>query len=393
MRIGIVGPVSLDTLRWPDGRPDDLPELPAATVISTLADWLLDQGHEVTLFTTADQVFEPRTVTSGPLTVCVVPQRRRGKGQDFFAVERYRLGKALAANPCDVLHAQWSYEYAQAALDSGMPTLVTVRDHALTILRHQRDLHRAARCVMNAGVLRRAPRFTVTSPYLHAKLPRAVRRRAVVIPNPLAPGILARGRDNAAGPARHAVTIGHGFEGRKNTVAALAAVGLLRSRGEDWRLELIGAGMQEGGPAHEWARARRLDDGVVFSGPIPFAEAMERVASSSVLLHVSLEEAFGMTILEAMGLGVPVVGGRRSGNVPYLLEDGRCGVLCDARDPADIAAALAGLDRDPGMRADLVARACRRAADYSVEVVGPRFVREYLSVLGGPRGLGPEVST
>ena len=44
-----------------------------------------------------------------------------------------------------------------------------------------------------------------------------------------------------------------------------------------------------------------------------------------------------MVLIEAMACGVPVVGGRRSGAVPWTLDEGRSGFLCDVQDPRALA--------------------------------------------------------
>jgi hypothetical protein len=59
---------------------------------------------------------------------------------DLFAQERAGLERAMREDPCDVVHAHWTYEFALAALASGQPTLVTARDWAPTILLMQRRL-------------------------------------------------------------------------------------------------------------------------------------------------------------------------------------------------------------------------------------------------------------
>jgi glycosyltransferase involved in cell wall biosynthesis len=60
----------------------------------------------------------------------------------------------------------------------------------------------------------------------------------------------------------------------------------------------------------------------------------------SMLLHPALEEACPMSILEAMALGLPVIGGIHSGGVPWVLDAGRSGFLTDVRKPSEIARTL-----------------------------------------------------
>ena len=47
-----------------------------------------------------------------------------------------------------------------------------------------------------------------------------------------------------------------------------------------------------------------------------------------------------MALIEAIACGVPVIGGQRSGAVPWTLDQGRCGYLCDVRNPDALADAI-----------------------------------------------------
>jgi glycosyltransferase involved in cell wall biosynthesis len=396
VRIGVLGPVSLELLRRRrPGLPGDLAPGTAGSVVATLVEGLLDDGHEVVVFSlsrrTDTGVREARS-----LTVHDIPERPDRRARDLFAVERQGLLEAVRAHPVDVLHAHWSYEYALAALASGRPTLVTLHDHAPTIARYQPDMHRAVRLLMNTAVVRRAPHLTVTSPYLLRRLTPAARRKAVVIPNmfaPPAPELLAATGPPApellaaAGPAEPrpdgpvVVSVLNGYGRRKNADTALAALHLLRRGEPTARLVLLGDGMQAGGPAEAYAREHGLQEGVDFVGSVPYDDSLARIAAADALLHPAREEAFGMAVLEAMALGTPVVGGIHSGNVPDLLGGGRFGVLCDVEDPVDMAAALAGLLQEPDAARALAARARRRAAAFTPAAVIPRYVQAYHDVL------------
>ena len=394
MRVGVVGPLSLDLLRWTSGPPPDLPVGSTAPVVTTLANGLLERGHDVTVFTLSPQVAAPTTHTSGPLTVCIAPQRVRHRGRDFFARERRLLLAMLREHECDVLHAQWTYEYALAALATGRPALITAHDHAATIIRHVPDLHRAARLLMDRTVVRRAPRLTATSAYLLARLAPSVRGKTTVIPNLIPRSMFEQGaaeddRRRPDGPPV-IVTVVNGFDRRKNVDGALEAFALLRARHPQACLRLVGLGMGPGQVAQKHALRRGVAEGVDFLGAQPFATALGEIAGADVLLHPSREEAFGMTVLEAMALGTPVVAGLRSGNVPHLLAGGRCGVLCDVEDPVDVAAAVCATLEEAKATSALIGRARRQAqTGYCEDVVVPRYEEAYRRVVAewaGERG-------
>ncbi|MBI3401919.1 MAG: glycosyltransferase family 4 protein [Acidobacteria bacterium] len=80
-----------------------------------------------------------------------------------------------------------------------------------------------------------------------------------------------------------------------------------------------------------------------------------------LLVQPSFEEGFGITVLEAMTLGVPVVAADR-GALPELLGDG--GLLVDPEQPAAIADAIARMLDDAPFAAGCVAKGLARARHF-----------------------------
>jgi len=74
------------------------------------------------------------------------------------------------------------------------------------------------------------------------------------------------------------------------------------------------------------------------------------LASLDVFVHPSRWEGFGLAILEAMALGIPVIGTRVSA-IPELVGD--AGILVAPRDSAALADAMVQLARDPSLRHNL----------------------------------------
>jgi glycosyltransferase involved in cell wall biosynthesis len=107
------------------------------------------------------------------------------------------------------------------------------------------------------------------------------------------------------------------------------------------------------------ARARRLgvDKAVSFTGylsdPLPAFRAMD------VFVLPSLDEGFGIVFLEAMAMGVPVVGTRVVGSVDAV-EDGVTGLLVPPRDPAILAEAVLRLLSDAELATRLTTAASSR---------------------------------
>ncbi len=80
-----------------------------------------------------------------------------------------------------------------------------------------------------------------------------------------------------------------------------------------------------------------------------------------IYIQPSLNEAFGLALLQAMAAGKPVVGTAVCG-IPDLIEHGVTGLLAAPGDPRGLAEALLRLLRDRGLRRRLAAEAARRVA-------------------------------
>ncbi len=352
MKIGFAGPASLHLLA---DHVQNGQALPAGYEFPPMSMWtlqLLARGHRVVLFTHASGVTKPQSFFGDRLTIHIGRQRARGRARDFFALERRDLVEFMRADPCDIIHAHWTYEFALAALDSGQPVLVTAHDAPLRVLWYLPSPYRFMRLCMAWSVARRAPYLTAVSQDTAEHLRRYLlyKRPIAVVPNALAPEEFELGRARQEHPHSGPFTVAAvltGWKGRKNGPAALKAFAILRRSFPDARLLLFGHDYAPGGPAEAWARQNRVNTGVEYAGPTPNRSLLRRLAQEAdVLLHPALEESFGMAVAEAMALGLPVVGGKYSGAVPTLLENGRVGELVDVRSPEKIADALRDLAND-----------------------------------------------
>lgn len=147
-------------------------------------------------------------------------------------------------------------------------------------------------------------------------------------------------------------------------------------------LTIIGSGVLRPELEDRVARAG-LADRVAFLGPVPHAGVREAMATHDLLVHLSERETFGMTVMEAVATGLPVIATRSGGPQETLagLED-RAGRLVpvgtdpDGTDTTEVVdayrsmvAGLAELDL-PGARAVLEQR-------YGRPAVGRRLLDLY----------------
>jgi L-malate glycosyltransferase len=377
MKIGIAGPMNLEMLRVNLPKNIQLPTGYPFPMTSMLINALLKRGHSVVAHTTSIGIDEPIVYEGRNLTVCIGRRRIRHAARDLFKFERRDLVELMLSHPVDIINAQWSYEFAWAALDTELPTIVTLHDHALTILRYRTDPYRFMRLIMNYIVLRKARYLSTNSKYLYNCLNSRNKKKTRIIPN-----FFSKNLEETASvqveKSNFVLSVSNGFGRRKNIETALQAFPIIRKSHPNIEYHLIGDGMEMGGQAYKYAKQNNITEGVRFIGKVSYAETIEKMKKALIFLHPSKEESFGMVVLEAMVMGTPVIGGRNSGNIPYLLDYGHAGLLCNINSSQDIAISVLKLLENYDLSEHLSQEAQKFAkANFSEDIIANKYI-DYL---------------
>jgi glycosyltransferase involved in cell wall biosynthesis len=150
---------------------------------------------------------------------------------------------------------------------------------------------------------------------------------------------LARSRVASHGVTKPFVLFVSSLWQYKNCDGLLKAWALAREELGDRQLAVVGAGRDKKYAESLRALASELGiaDDVVFVGGVPLEETVDFYRAADVFVYPSLNETFGLPILEAMASGCPVV----TSNTSAMPETaGGAAVLADPKEPASIAKAL-----------------------------------------------------
>jgi glycosyltransferase involved in cell wall biosynthesis len=291
-----------------------------------------------------------------------------------------------------LLHAHWWFPAglvgAVASILSDLPLVVTCHGTDVALLRRYRLAQPLAR-----AVFRRAAAVTTVSADLRDSLMALAgveAARISVIPMPVHPAIEATlplpggGQGGGVGPPTILAVARLAKD--KGLDVLLEACSLLRARGLDCRLALVGEGEEE---AALRAQAQRLglSASVDFLGAVAPGDLAPHYLAADVVVLPSRREGLGLVLVEALFCRRPVIG-TRVGGIPDVVADGQTGLLVPPDDPLALAEALARLLHDPALAARLAAAGYEHVRQhFSGQVVAWRMAAVYRQVLdGGQQG-------
>lgn len=169
--------------------------------------------------------------------------------------------------------------------------------------------------------------------------------------------------------------VGHQFR-RKGGRALVAAFDRLRKVHPEARLTIVSAvdPAELGVPL----------DGVTIHPGLPRERIYGEIyPATDVYLLPSLAEGYGMSVVEAMSFGLPVIASRISA-LPELVEDGVSGLLAPPDDEDALLDAMKRLSEDAALRRRMgAAGRARFLAEHEVGVTNAGLLAVYREALGG----------
>ena len=356
MKIAYIGRVSLNLLKGRFKFDRELPDVAwGFNMGSGLVMELLRRGHEVSVITEdgGDGSVREYKSESG-LSVFLVPTLRRSISSclSFYAFEVEKMRRCIDSFAPDVVFAQWTYQNARAAILSGCPALVVAHDSPWRVFFMDLGLKTLLRAIYaHFLVMPRIRNLAVVSQHIAddcCKLHK-YNGRLSIIPNGIDDHNVIKTVDKDIRSEAKTIVCVSQWGRLKNAKSLLMAFAILRKRHGDWRLIAFGSGLDDA-TAGKWMVDKGIPrDGVELMGYNPIDNIRDVLRTEAdVFCSPSLEESFGMVFVEAMSQGVPCVGGKESGAVPWVIGD--AGSVCDVKKPEELADCIESLMLDANLR-------------------------------------------
>ena len=147
--------------------------------------------------------------------------KKKSAGRRLFNFERKVIKQIINKSNLDIVHALWSYEFAWAALSSNTVSVITLQDHALTMLKYQFDFFRMARFLMNYIVLSKS-HFLISNSHNYSIFPENKQNKTRIIPNFYSEDLVRHYSDSLA-KGNYIISICNGVGKRKNVQKSILA--------------------------------------------------------------------------------------------------------------------------------------------------------------------------
>jgi len=163
---------------------------------------------------------------------------------------------------------------------------------------------------------------------------------------------------------------------RKNITTILQVIQHLKTQQIPIHFWKVGADFTS--EQKEWIQAHNLQLSVTYLGKPDQPTLLQLYNAADMLLAPSTHEGFGITLLEAMACGTPVITANTSA-MPEVVGD--AGVLIDPLNVEAIAAAILHLRRDSTYRQALIQKGLERVKSFTWEAVAEAIAQIYESLL------------
>lgn len=371
-----------------DLNPNDLggAEVHIVEVIKKLA----ERGHKCEVFVGDDdgikEIFTDKNITVH--TVCYK------KVKNFYSIAYLRaawkvIWKFLKKNKVDILHAKQVYPYAylgaRLSKQFGIPLYVTV----------QNPLAYKEEMVVKGGMMKFVQKFWLwlagryvrlglreadicgcVSQYSEKRAIDLGAGKTVIVPNGVDVGVFkpVSGRKDS-----YKVVTTSTLIPRNGIDVLIRAFSAVAAEFEEAMLEIAGEGPMED-ELRSLVGRLQIEKQVKFLGTIPHKDVPELLQSADLFVRPSRAEGFGVSFIEAMACGVPVIT-CPSGGITDFVVDSETGLFVEPDAPDELASAMIGVLRDRGKLSNLKKNALKMVKKrYSWEKIVDQIEEAYNAV-------------
>ena len=128
----------------------------------------------------------------------------------------------------------------------------------------------------------------------------------------------------------------------------------------------------------EQAKQLHIQEKVIFTGKVPYSEVPKYYNLGDIFVNASLTETQGLTFIEAMAAGLPVVA-KYAPNLSEYIKNGKNGIL--VKKNADFKTAILKVLKDDTLKNTLIANGYKTAKEYSIEQFGDKLEMLYSEII------------
>jgi glycosyltransferase involved in cell wall biosynthesis len=305
---------------------------------------------------------------------------------NFAIPDRARVRAALRAIRPDIAHAHSLGRFALGALESGLPTVISIHGVIANEVALERGLKNRLRYIPRVWVvdrcLARGSDFILVTPYIADQYRRELAgKRTYDLETSVDPVFFATPPHEEPPPGGPRVLQAGPLIPRKAALDLERAAPAILAAHPTARIRFAGGWSARPEYKAEIDRAvaeMGLDARVDFLGLLAPPALAEEMSRAACVVLPSLQETAPIAIQEAMAAGRPVVASRVGGN-PHLVKDGETGFVVPPGDPRALAERVVEMLGDRARRDAMGARArdearrrfeMRAVAEASIAIYG-----------------------
>lgn len=272
----------------------------------------------------------------------------------YFALQQYGIKMMLT------VHGILREEKKQALLRK--PSLKALYQYVV----QSRDEHE---------LLEAAPRIIVDTAYVEDKL-KAYGFKHVPEMHVIPQGIDETFYGIKCNPQSNVILCVGAIAPRKGHIYTVEMFNRLRAKGIDAKLRIVGSLADKA--YYEQLKQKITEsaysEDITLEANLPREELLKAYAEAKLFVLHSREESQGIVFAEAMATGLPVVA-TKIGGIPYVVADGKSGLLCPYADVDAMTEMVAQLLSDEQQWQSFSAAAREIAKDYNWENIAERIVQ------------------